>query len=142
MLKYTKLINFGLKLDKLQEYLQGKMQIPVFSWKPSSVPKGPYCYFKMESNSEAIKNDNSALAYMKIASLDFVIASWKSDTPEVEMYELLNKISEIFLQIDGFSLDDLQINLVEEGQQSGVFRDDNNNPLIIGEYKFHYKYAY
>lgn len=31
MLKYTKLINFGLKLDKLQEYVQNKMQIPVFS---------------------------------------------------------------------------------------------------------------
>lgn len=137
--------NIGAYMDLIQAHIAWLwMSFNVWSWKPITIPSWVYWYFRLENNSEKIWDD-STWTNMKEATFDFIIASWDKSTPDSDMYELLNELSNaIVIQagnrivLPGWFI----IYSIQEGSQSWVLRDVNENPYLIWQYKFIYQYRY
>ena len=99
-------------------------------------------YFSLESNSNLITTSRTSWGTLeKRAILEFVIVSNKKNTPDVVLYEALdtltNEICEKQILLDTFKI--LSIN---EGNQSGVVYDVNENPIIMAQYQVDYESKY
>lgn len=134
------IINIWAKLDLIQEKLEELTSLNVFAGKPIQEPTWMYVYFELQTNSAKIRDDSTWVLY-KEALFDFYIISNNVSTPDVELYEKLDQISNsiTWFRID---LNWFEILDIQEWNQSWVLRNDKNNPLVIAQYSIIYKYLY
>lgn len=137
--------NIWAYLDLLKTYITGlSVWFPIYSGKPIKELSWVHGYFRLENNSEKIWDDSIG-THIKEATFDFIIASWDKSTPDSDMYQYLNNLSNLLVIQDwnrvtlpwGFIIYSIQ-----EGAQSWVLRDVNENPYLISQYKFIYQYRY
>lgn len=142
------IINIWAKFDKLQEYLSNNSTInALFPWgiyagKPLNVDSQLSLYFSLATNNPLVENDRKGQKNLKKrALLDFVLTANKKDTPEVVIYEALDILSNeiVWSEID---LSWFIINWIQEGNQTGVLYDTNENPLLIAQFQVDYKNKY
>lgn len=137
--------NIWAYMDLIQAHIAGLwLSASIYSWKPITPPSWLYWYFRLENNSDKIADDSIG-THIKEATFDFIIASWNKTTPDSDMYELLNELSnELVTQagtrimLPGWFI----IYSIQEGPQSWVLRDVNENPYLIWQYRFIYQYRY
>lgn len=137
--------NIGAYMDLIQAHIETLwLTFPIYSWKPVIVPTWVYWYFRLENNSEKVWDDSIG-TIQKEATFDFIIASWDKSTPDSDMYEHLNSLSNLLviqagnrITLPGWFI----IYSIQEWAQSGVLRDVNENPYLIGQYRFIYQYRY
>lgn len=142
------IINIWSKLDLIQAYLKANTTLNdlftwwIYAWKPVEVWATLSLYFGLSNNTPLIETDRKWQKNLKKrAIMEFVITTNKKDIPEAEIYEALDTLSnEIVgkeIQLTGFL-----INGIQEGNQSGVLVDTNENPLLVAQYDFDYKNNY
>lgn len=143
------IINIWSKQHLLRTYFLTKDRVTatfpgwLLVWKPVSVPTwGMYCYFALDTNSEKVGND-SVGTVMKEGLFDFYICANDKNTPDVEIFEALDTLSNAILteQWSNISLDSFKVSYIVEGAQSGILRDEEN-PYLIAQYRIGYKYLY
>ena len=144
------IINIGSKGDKIITYLKNITVVNqmftwwIFFWKPVIEPKNwPYLYINLENNGVKINSDNKGVR-AKVALFDFVIVGNDKTIPDVEMYEMLDLLSNNIRTFNKTSidLDGFKILNIEEWQQSGVLRTEKENPFIVAQYNIIYQYLY
>lgn len=132
--------------DLLQQYISSlNPWFDVFHGKPIAVVNDTNCYFHLVSNSEKLWDD-STWTNLKEAVFDFIIISWNKATPDVVIYEMLDTLSNLIIT-DAWERVTLPtsnfiIYSIKEWQQSGVLHDVNENPYLMTQYRFIYKYRY
>lgn len=137
--------NIGAYMDLIQAHVASLwLSFTVYSWKPVTVPSGIYGYFRLENNSTKVADDSTG-THQKEATFDFVISSGNKSTPDSDMYENLNELSNAIvteagtrITLPGWFI----IYSIQEAAQSGVLRDTAENPYLIWQYIFRYQYRY
>lgn len=115
--------------------------VPVYAWKPVN-KSGLYVWFGLIDNSEWIQTDYMGKTTLtKEAILQFSITG-DMDTPDQELYEILDQLSNSIVTSGNISLDWFIIHSIQELWQSGVIREQKNRPHIVWNYIFKYKYYY
>ena len=141
------IVNIGTKIDLMEAHFSTLLPLidifedRIYAWKPAATQSGMTLYFSEVTNSELVGSDNTYKSTFKRAVFDFVIITNKKDTPDVVLYEHLDKVSnEICWK--GFSLWEFKVFWIQEGNQSGVVEDEGENPLIVAQYAIDYKSIY
>jgi uncharacterized protein with NRDE domain len=142
------IVNIWSKLDLIQSLLVWNTTLnTLFSWwifagKPLDVWDDLSLYFWLSNNTPLIETDRKWQKNLKKRALfEFVITTNKKDTPEVEIYEALDILSNeiVWLEID---LSWFTINWIQEWNQSWVLMDVNQNPLLVSQYFIDYTSLY
>ena len=137
--------NIWSYMDLIQDHIASFwLSFPIYSWKPIKVPSWVYWYFRLENNSVSVADDSIG-TLQKEATFDFVISSWNKSTPDSDMYENINTLSNVLVIESGDRITlpwGFVIYSIQEWSQSGVLRDISENPYIIWQYIFRYKYRY
>ena len=138
-------INIWSVFDRIQEYLSDNITISalfpwwIYAWKPLDISSWLSLYFSLSNNSPLIETDrNWRKIIKKRALLDFIIVTNKKDTPDVEIYEALDTLSNEIVWIE-INLNWFIINWIQEWNQSWVLVDTNENPLLIAQYNIDYE---
>ena len=140
--------NIWSQLDKIQAYLTWIPEIEevftgwIFAWKPVIPPtSGKYLWFELINNSPKISNDTTWTT-IKSALFHFYIVWNNKSTPDVELYEAIDILSNSVLtaEKDKIILENFEIWNISEWNQSWVVKDTNENPYIMAQYTMIYKY--
>ena len=144
--------NIGAYLSNLQAYIAGKTAIStifstrIYAGKPITPPgTGAYMYFQLLNNSELTGDDRSGTTKKK-ALFEFYLVANDKATPDEDLYTWLDAVSNALVTIggddDAITLGALKAHSIDEGQQSGVLRETDENPYIIAQYHISYKSLY
>lgn len=98
----------------------------------------------MISNAEKVWDD-SEWTHIKEALFEFIIISGSKATPDVELYEKLDALSNLMVTQAGERVVlpwGFTIYGIQEAWQSGVLSDVKENPYIAAQYKIVYQYRY
>lgn len=116
----------------------------IFAGKPVKVPSVKYIYFNLVNNTEAFSSDVSwqTRTLVKRALFDFYIFWSDKNTPDQEVYEDLDFLSNSIVTTASVPLIDFLIMSISEGAQSWILRDVNERPYIIAQYFITYKNYY
>lgn len=140
--------NIWSKFDLIADYFSSISNLTdvftwgIYAWKPLDVDSSLSLYFSLSNNAPIVETDRDWWKDVKKkALLDFVITTNKKDTPEVVIYEALDILSNeiVWSEID---LSWFIINWIQEGNQTGVLYDTNENPLLIAQFQVDYKNKY
>lgn len=142
--------NIWAQQSLIRDYIKWKAgintQFPgnIFVWKPVIAPTtGMYCYFYLDANSDKVSNDYAGTV-LKEWTFEFVICWNKKDTPDADIFDALDVLSNAIVtneSSDAINLSWFKIMSIQEGIQSGILRDIEN-PYLIARYTFIYKYLY
>lgn len=131
--------------DLLAEHIATlELDFPVYAGKPIIEPKWKYAYFRLENNSPSVHDDTTGIIHKK-ADFDFIFVSGSRNTSDKEIYEMLDDFSRKFLteKNEWITLgNNFKIFSVLDGQQSGVIRDEKQNPLLLAVFSLRYQYRY
>jgi hypothetical protein len=136
------IVNFHTQLGAFYTWIATKwLSFPVYAGKPITEDSDVYGYFKLVQNTTITSDDNKGYMVKK-ATLDFAIIWQKKDISDMQMWVYLDSLSNAVCTLSEsswFDMWDVYIYSIEEGNQSGVERDDNQNPYIVAEYFVTYK---
>ena len=97
------------------------------------------------NNSEA-QGDDRGGTHIKRATLEFTIIANGKNVPDQDLYTWLDAISNAIVTMGGndtrIDLSGLTLFSIEEGVQSGVIREVDENPQLLAQYGVLYKYRY
>ena len=102
-----------------------------------------YCYFELDGNSSAARNDVDGVM-IKEGLFEFTFSANKKNTPDVDVYEALDTFTNAVQTTKGtpsISLNGFRIYSITEDIQSGILRDQEC-PYLIARFKIVYKYFY
>lgn len=138
--------NLWSYLDLLQQHITTLAPgFDVFAWKPIAEQNDTNWYFSLVSNDSFI-GDDSTWTHIKEALIDFTIISWVKSTPQVELYEKLDTLSNLLVTEAGERItlpgSTFIIYSIQEWIQSWVLYDVNENPYLMAQYKVIYQYRY
>lgn len=142
------IINFWSIVDKFEAFLSDNTNISwlfvgwISAWKPIIQWEWLSLYFSLENNSPLISSSRkNSWVINKRALVQFVLVSNKKDTPQVELFEALDLLTNEICEKRIF-LDTFEILGINEDTQSWVTYDENENPIIIALYQIDYKSKY
>lgn len=120
------------------------LDFPVYAGKPIIEPKWKYAYFRLESNRPSISDDTSGILHKK-ADFDFIFVGGSRDMSDREIYEMLDDFSRKFLTEKNEWIilgKNFKIFSILDGDQSGVMRNEKENPLLLAVFSLRYQYRY
>lgn len=137
--------NIWANLDKILQYLEEHYtDVEIFVWKPIFEKEWKYIYFEVMNNNTLIENDNWWKIRKRGNLLFYFI--WEKNTPDVEMYEMLDKFTNSVL-----TYNNLYWPIVIDWFEFYNFFDNNQTWIMIGEkdrkiitaiFSVDYKYKY
>jgi len=135
------IVNFWTQLGAFYAWIDTKVSFPVYSGKPITEDSWLYGFFKLVNNQTITSDDNKGFMIKK-AIIDFAIIGQEKSSSDQSLYIKLDELSNGICtewESSGFTLGDVYIYSIEEGNQSGVERDENKNPYILAEYMVTYR---
>lgn len=141
----TVIANIGAYLDLLQAHINGLwVWFEIYAGKPIAEQQWTNWYFFMISNTEKVWDD-SEWTHIKEALFEFIIISGSKATPDVDLYEKLDALSNLMVTQAGERIvlpGWFTIYGIQEASQSGVLSDVKENPYIAAQYKIVYQHRY
>ena len=142
--------NIWSQFDKIVEYLLTLPNIAttftwgIYTWKPIIQPKKwKYMYLQMYSNYPETANDTNWV-YAKSSFINFYIVGNDKNTPDAELYDCLDVLCNAINDInqESIELNWFTIYSIRESSQYWVLKETAQNPYIVAQFTFIYKYFY
>jgi hypothetical protein len=136
------IINFGTQLGAFYTWIASKgLTYPIYSGKPIVEDASIYGFFQLVGNTP-INQDDNKLYQIKKATLDFAIVASDKNVSDKALYDRLDSLSNAIVSQGmqaGETIGGVYVYSIEEGNQSGIIRDDKQNPYILAEFYIVYR---